>query len=467
MRALIATGRLPQGQSLPSSRSLAQGLGISRNTVTQAVEQLVAEGYLTLLPNRRPRVASDAALPAAPGPGRTAPAASPQLRSSAWGRKLAGLSWPPAAQEAQPRAFQAGMGDEREFPHAVWGRCLRLAASRVPRRSARGGNEACLQQALLAHLAARRGIRARPEQILLVPSAQAGLNLIARTMMDPGEVAWMESPGYGGAHAALMLAQARVIGVPLDPAGLVVANQLDAPRLIFVTPSHQYPTGRLMPVARRLALLAHAREVGAVVVEDDYDGDFHYDGRPVPALAGLDPDGTPLYVGTFSKAMSADIRVGYLVVPAALLPTFQLAQRHLGLFVPAAMQVALAEFIAGGDFLTHIRRMTRLYKARRDRLVQELAARAGSLAAEVPAGGMQLLARCDAVLDDVALCRALARRGVIARPLSGMFYHPNREQGLFLGFSAWNEEEIARGAATIGQVLAEFSAEMRRPPLHG
>lgn len=171
-------------------------------------------------------------------------------------------------------------------------------------------------------------------------------------------------------------------------------------------------------------------------------------------MASLDPEASVLYVGTLAKVMSADIRMGYVIVPEPLLSIFERAQRHLGLFVPAAMQVALAEFIASGAFLTHIRRMTRLYRIRRDRLVAELAMHAGTrLTVEVPAGGMQLVARLDRGTDDAAICRSLSSRGVVTRPLSEMLYHPGMERGLFLGFSAWTEDEIARGAAVVGDAL--------------
>jgi GntR family transcriptional regulator/MocR family aminotransferase len=199
-----------------------------------------------------------------------------------------------------------------------------------------------------------------------------------------------------------------------------------------------------------------------MIVEDDYDGEFQYDGRPIAAFAALAPYDRTIYLGTFSKAMFADIRVGYLVVPENLARTFVLAQRHLGLLVPVALQVALADFIAGGSYRSHVRRMTRLYRARRDRLLEALAAEAGDrLLVDVPAGGMQLLARLsarfparrDAAMDDIALSRRLAQAGVTARPLSEMHFHRSKERGLFLGFAAWSEAEIDAGAHVIGRHL--------------
>ena len=201
-----------------------------------------------------------------------------------------------------------------------------------------------------------------------MPSAQAGIALVAKVMIEAGDVAWMESPGYGGAFAALQAADAEVAGVPTDADGLMIAGRRKAPRLIFVTPSHQYPTGRLMPVGRRLELLQFASSAGATIIEDDYDGEFHYEGRPVAALVGLDPSARVIYLGTFSKTMVSDVRVGCMVVPEALVPIFTLAQRHLGMLVSVTSQAALAEFIASGAYLSHVRRMARLYRTRRERL---------------------------------------------------------------------------------------------------
>jgi GntR family transcriptional regulator/MocR family aminotransferase len=452
MRSLIATGRLKSGERIPSSRALATGLGISRNTVTQAIEQLAAEGYLEISQSRRPVVAAGASLLS--GRRSSAPVSvSSRFQLSSWGRRLPRANWP-SHDSGRPRAFLPGLADEREFPHDIWGRCLRHAASRTPPRIDRSQSDPALQASLLQHLATHRGIRAQPEQIFIVPSAQAGLALIARLTIDAGDVAWMESPGYGGASAALRAAGAKVVGVPIDADGLTIDHGREEPRLLFVTPSHQYPTGRLMPVTRRLELVRFANQIGAAIIEDDYDGDFHYDGRPVAALAGLHPGALVFYVGTFSKALSADIRIGYVIVPEPLAPAFALAQRHLGLLVSQTIQAALSEFIERGAYLSHIRRMTRIYGERRDHLVQMLAAEVGErLVIDVPAGGMQLLARCEPSIDDRKLSHRLHQAGVIARPLSDMLYHGARDRGLFLGFAAWNNDEITAGVRLIGRYM--------------
>lgn len=453
LRLLITGGRLAPGQRLPSSRQLAQALEVSRNTVSFAIEQLAAEGYVSLSAGRRPQVAEGLSLDGGKGPSKGRRLPAERLPLSAWARGLQRANWPPVYNE-RPRPFQPGLADEREFPHDLWSRCLRRAARNALSRRDRAINHPPLQEVLLAHLAVHRGIKAKSGQILIVPTAQAGLAMIANALLQRGDHAWIESPGYGGAHVALQAAGAVVAAIPLDEHGITINSRKHVPRLIFVTPSHQYPTARMMPIGRRLELVRYADAVAASVIEDDYDGEFHYEARPVAALQGLAPSGRIFYLGTFSKSTYADIRLGYVVVPEPLVATLELAQRHMGLLAPLTTQDALAEFISSGAYLAHLRRMTRLYKVRRDRTVEALGAEAGDhLTVEIPAGGMQLLARCRASVNDQRLAARLREAGVISRPLSSLFFHQTREQGLFLGFAAWNEAEIDQTARILGRIV--------------
>jgi GntR family transcriptional regulator/MocR family aminotransferase len=453
LRGLITGGRLAPGRRLPSSRQLAQSLDVSRNTVSFAIEQLAAEGYLSLSAGRRPAVAKGLSLDGGKPQLQGNRAAASRLKLSSWARGLHITNWPPV-HAGRPRPFQPGLADEREFPHDLWSRHLRRAARNALSRRDRSINHPPLQQALLQHLAVHRGIKAKPAQILIVPTAQAGITLIATALLERGDHAWIESPGYGGAHVALRAAGAIVAAIPLDAQGMTVGSRKHAPRLIFVTPSHQYPTGRLMPIGRRLELLRYADAAGACIIEDDYDGEFHYEARPVAALQGLAPSPHIFYLGTFSKSTYADIRVGYLVVPEALIDVFEIAQRHMGMLTSMTMQEALADFISSGAYLGHIRRVTRLYKGRRDRMLRALAAEAGDrLSVEAPAGGMQLLARCRPPANDRQLSARLLEAGVVSRPLSSMLYHKTNEHGLFLGFAAWNENEIDQAARILGRIV--------------
>lgn len=455
LRAAISAGALQPGYRLPSSRDLARHLKVSRNTVSFAVDQLVMEGYLDAAQGRRPAIAaaSKAELVFGNTTSRRPPA---RVRTSQWAERVRKADWP-FVHDGEPRPFFPGFADARAFPHAIWGRCLRRAARRALAPGPAVLNGPPLQAALLRHLVEHRGIKAEARQIIITPSAQAAIELIARLLLDAGDVAWLESPGYGGARVALEAAGARVHGIGLDRSGLSFEERRDRPRLIFVTPSHQYPTGRLMPINRRHQLLALVKATGAAIVEDDYDSEFHYDGRPVAALQGLDDAGCVFYVGTFSKSMFSDIRTGYAIVPDHLVNTFEKAQRHSGLIVPALLQDGIADFIDDRHFAAHIRKMTRIYRERRDRLVQALGSAAGDvLTITSPAGGMQLVAHLDPQRDDVDIAHRLAKAGVTARPLSPHFTGPITGKGLFLGFAAWNTQEIEASSAVIGRVMREL-----------
>lgn len=453
-RAILA-GALPPGLRLPSSRDMAERLKISRNIVSGVIDQLGMEGYLDVARGRRPVVA------AAPVIAPTVQASVKRRRPvrfsvSHWAERVRAAEWPLPATE-RPRAFAPGFADAREFPHDLWARCLRRAARQVMGRPSSGINRPALRQALLRHLREYRGVNAEAQQIVITPSAQSAIELVARLILNPGDGAWVESPGYGGAHAAFEAAGARVSGVRLDESGLSLQGRSDRPRLIFVTPSHQYPTGRLMPIARRQQLLSLAASAGAQIVEDDYDSEFHYDGRPVAALQGLASSDSVFYIGTFSKSTFADIRVGYAVVPENLAALFERAQRHSGQIVSPPLQDALAEFIDDGHYAGHIRKMTRIYRARRDRLVQALRADVGDvLRVDPPPGGMQLSAYLAPGLDDRHVSSLLEQAGVAARPLSHHFTSRVTQPGLFLGFAAWNEQEINAGAARMGKVLRKL-----------
>lgn len=443
LRKLIATGRLARGRALPSSRRLASDLGVSRNTVTYAFEQLAAEGYLEASHGRRPVVTVDGAERIEGASAVTSRVRSTRLQLSPWASQLKQTDWPMSYQ-APLKPLRPGHGDFREFPNEVWARCLRRSAVRAARRELGPVNRSRLCEALAHYLATSRGVGATANQIMILPSAQAALTLIAAVLVSSGDDVWVEDPGYPGAAAAFRASGARVTGIRLDEQGMQLMPGMAAPKLVFMTPSHQHPTGRLMSLARRTEFLRLSRPGKTWIVEDDYDGEFHYDSRPVPALQGLDGHGRVFYVGTFSKAMTSDIRLGYLVVPPALVSTFEIAQRHIGLIASSHIQEALAEFIADGHFLAHLRRMRRLYHARRDHLVEGLERHLGEvLAVEVPSGGIQLVARLKRGRADQAAVKRLVDKGVETRALSSLAPGKPRDHGLLLGFAAWRESEIS------------------------
>ncbi len=455
LRRLIAGGRIKKGAVLPSSRALAADLAVSRNTVTYAFEQLAAEGYLTLAQGRRPVVAADIAeRMAGAKPKLTRSARSnPGLGLSPWAARLSDMDWPQSYQAAF-RPLRPGVVDSREFPHEIWARCLRLSAARRTREAYGPVNRAGLRRALKDYLEASRGVHAEENQIFILPTAQAALTLIAATVIAPGDCIWTEDPGYPGAAAAFQAAGAEVVGVRIDAQGMRRANVARVPKIIFATASHQHPTGRLMPVARRMELLAAVQPGRTWIVEDDYDGEFHYDSRPVPALQGLDSLGRVFYVGTFAKVMTPDIRFGYIVAPAALVRTMEVAQRHMGLIAAVQVQDALAEFISDGHFLAHLRRMRRVYHARRDHLVGQLERHLGRvLSVEVPPGGIQLVVRLTRGAADKTMAQRLIGAGVEVRALSSLAIERPADQGLLLGFAAWRESEISAAVRTMAACL--------------
>lgn len=322
LRERIQAGRLAPGSRLPSSRRLARELCLGRNTVLAALEQLVAEGFLETRPGAGtfiadlPRLAgSSSASRLASAPAGAAPGTATAVALSSRGTRLLGYS---AGPNARPGVFTPGVPALDRFPQALWQRLMRRHLHRAPTDwlgyQTHGGVPA-LREALCDYLRLSRSVRCRPEQILIVQGAQQGFELIARLLTDPGDRVWVEEPGYGGAKACFEAAGLEMRPVPVDDEGLRVAADLPEPRLIQVTPSHQYPSGVTMTLGRRLALLEAAERHGSWIVEDDYDSEFRYGQRPIAALQGLDNGGRVLYVGTFSKVLYPGLRLGYVVLP--------------------------------------------------------------------------------------------------------------------------------------------------------
>lgn len=456
LRDAILNGRLAAGTQVPASRLMARQLSVSRNTVLAAVDQLVSEGYLearrgvgTVVARR---LSEDLVRP-----GReTKPAGTRAHRVSRLARRIAVHGRAPSPRAA-PRPFQTGTPDTQAFPHDVWARTLRRVSRNLkPDVAAYGHAEGvpALRNALATYLRENRGVRAEPEQIIVTSTAQAGLDLLVRAIVDPGDPVWIEEPGYLGARAALLGAGANITPVAVDRDGLDPSVGCPDPRLIYVTPSHQYPTGCMMPLARRLALLEAAGRVGAYVIEDDYDSEFQFDGRPVAALHGLDLHERVLYLGTFSKTMFPALRVGYVVVPPALTEPLARLQRNTGQFAPAGVQLAIAAFIEDGHYRAHVRRMRTRYADRRDCLVAALGRRFGrALTVAPPGGGMQLIAELPTDADDVAMVRRLAEEGIEAQAVSSYYLAMPRRRGLSLGFAAWSPEEIEAGVDAMARAF--------------
>jgi len=463
LAADIARGRLKPGDALPGTRSLAGSLGVHRSTVVAAYAELVAQGWVATKPGGATYVAASSP---EPRPRRFAPKSFERggaARSPGFpvGEPLV-ESMPLPQLPRGGLLLWGGSPDLRLLPVDMLARAHRRVTRRRGKSllaySSHFAGHPDLRRAVAQLVSSARGLADDPETVLITRGSQMALDLVARAIVRPGDVVCVEALGYRPSWSALERAGARLVGVPVDASGLDVDALArlcarEPIRMLYVTPHHHYPTTVVLTAGRRARLLALARKHRFAILEDDYDHEFHYDGRPVLPLASTDVDGSVFYVGTFSKVMLADIRVGYTVVPESLIETFEVAQRHTGQLVSETLQDALAEFLDDGAFAAHIRRMTRLYRSRRDRMVEALAAETGDVfVVEPPAGGMQVLARCRARQDDRLLCARLAEAGVTARPLSSHYVGEAAERGLFLGFAAWTEREIDAGARLIGRV---------------
>jgi GntR family transcriptional regulator/MocR family aminotransferase len=455
LRAAIRSGRLAPGTRLAASRALAAELGVARNTVLYAYDQLATEGYVR--PDRRGTVVTTMRLaPAAPA---SAPAAHASLARRAQRLRPAGI------EASFAGGFAPGVPALDEFPVTLWRRLLDRAWRGVSAGGLNYGDPAGepeLRRAIADHLRAARGADCDAGQVFITNGTQNSLDLCARAFADAGDKAWIENPGYGGALAAFRAAQLKVIGIPTDADGVNPQAsdwRRHRPRLIYTTPSHQYPTGSVLGLQRRIALIDHARAAGSLIIEDDYDSEFRHDGPPLAAMQGLAPDAPVLYLGTFSKTMFPALRIGFMVVPRAL------AQPLCALLAGSAPQGrtaeqrALAEFLRGGHFALHLRRMRRLYRQRRDALVAALETHLGTVATvHGGSAGMHLALRLnDAKLDDAAIAARALEQGIVAHALSSHAAgaRANGWNGFVLGYA-----QVP--AADIDAMVRKLAALVRR-----
>lgn len=452
LRTAILTGQTPAGTRLPATRNLAAELGIGRNTVADAYDQLIAEGYLEARVGSGTRVASiapDAFLATGASTDDVDPAPPPPLskRGTALATAIRPVPPPPGKFGY---AFQPGIPAFDAFPYASWSR---LAARAAKNMQAVGDysypeGQPGLRAAIAAHVKLARGVVCEPDQIIVTAGAQAGLDLAARLLLDPGDNAWIEDPGYGGARGGLIGAGANLVPVPVDEEGMDIAaarKMRKRPRLIYVTPSHQFPLGVTMSLSRRLDLLELADDADAWVIEDDYDSEYRYQGRPLSSLQGLDGGRRVLYVGTFSKTFFPSLRIGYLIVPRAHAQSFRDAIRNTGHSAPGLPQLALTAFLEGGHYEAHARRMRKLYDSRRLALVSALEDIASkTLIPQVREAGMQMPALLRTKRNDIAVAAGLTKDGIAAGALSRYTLDSkNLRHGLLLGFAAVEERHIS------------------------
>jgi GntR family transcriptional regulator / MocR family aminotransferase len=457
LRALIFDGVLPAGFLLPSTRSLAAELGISRNTVVAAYEQLTSEGYMTTRRGACAEVADlSGARPSAEAEG--AAAADPYANLSQRGRLM--VTQPRQRSFPGQVAFHPGTPDLTQFPFKVWRQLLQ-------QRMQSAGDDLwgyhyvsgfpALRTAIARHIQTARRVRCEPEQIIVTTGAQASLDLIARLLLDPGDRVWMEEPGYLGAQSAFLAAGARLEPLEVTADGWRIhrpAEEAALPRLIYVTPSCQFPLGATMRMEQRLHILELARTGGAWIIEDDFDSEYRFRGRPIPTMQGIDRGERTIYVGSFSKTLFPALRIGFMVLPVAIPGDVRRAINATGQFPPLVLQATLADFIERGHFARHLARMRRLY-ARRLELFEVLVREQFADVLElVPCdGGIQTTWRLEGGLRDVDVAEAAARAGVNIAPLSRHYRHGGGPDGVIMGYAALDERQTRAGLKRLRQVF--------------
>lgn len=454
LRDLLMDGQIQAGTRLVSTRTLAAELGIARNSVTYAYERLSEEGFVTATRNGTVALWQ--------GKVRAQQKSKSGSQSIHLANRVIGLENPVPEPDAM-LPFVPGLPSLEEFPLVQWRRCVERAWRRIrPTHLAYGPAEGLmeLRKAVAAYIRVSRGVRCEIEQVFITDGTQSSLELCARMLANPGEYGWLENPCYNGARTAFRSTGLHVVPIEVDHDGLAPTEdqwRRRPPKLIYVTPSHQYPLGWPMSTVRRKALVERAHSCGAWIIEDDYDSEFRHGGQPLPAIQGLFADAPVCYLGTFSKTMFPALRLGFMVVPPMLVSRFTHTLRELVHRGHPAEQLAMADFIDSGLFARHLRRMRTLYAHRRDCLKAALTRHLGtSLVVRESPGGMHLSSELRLPLLDIETARAASEFGVMLQPISSCRVGDGRiYNGFVLGYSGLNEAVIEEAAARFGAVVEQ------------
>lgn len=455
LRAAMIDGRLRPGDRLPPTRELAARLSVARMTVTVAYERLTAEGFVHARVGAGTFVRDQLPVPWAPGPRSPRGVLRPR---SIWDS----IELPDPFERPVPFDFRLGLPDVRQFPHDAWRRLVarELRSSSVGRGVyGPAGGETELREAIVRHVGLSRGVDAAPDDVTITSGAQQGLDLLARVLLEPGDRIAVEDPGYLPARVAFQTHGVRVVDVPVDDQGLRVDALPDDARAVLTTPSHQMPLGLSMTLARRMQLLEWAERKDAAIIEDDYDSEFRYGGRPIEPLRMLDQNGRVIYLGSFSKTMLPTLRLGYVVTPPSLSRAMRIARHASDWGGAVAPQRALAAFIRDGGFARHVRRMGRIYEGRWRRIADGLAGELGEILRVVPSVvGLHICALADDDFDDQEVVRRSPGAGVAVRALSLWGHARPVRRGLILGFGAIKSEDIGEGLRRLRQVVSDVHA---------
>lgn len=459
LRAAILDGRLRSGARLPATRDLSEAYKLSRATIVTAFEQLKSEGYVEgrtgsgtyvsqVLPEQllhAGRARQEERLP------------HRRVSLSEYAKRLQ----PFRSRSPQPvRAFRPNQAALNLFPTTLWAQVAARRLRRVSTKMLSGGETLGyrpLREAVTEYLNTSRGVKCTADQVLIVSGTQEGLDRTARLTLNPGDPAWIEKPGYPGAAAVLQAAGAKICGVPVDSEGLDLERGIQRwprPKLVYVTPAHQFPLGVTMSLRRRLAVLEWARKAGVLIFEDDYDSEYRYSGRPVPALQGLDRAGVVIFGGSFSAVMFPAMRLGYLVVPPEMVDVFASAQSVSTHHPPLLGQAVLCDFIREGHFARHIRRMREVYAERLSVLLECAKEKlAGQIEISNVEAGLQTIGWLQPGVDADKLSRNVAERDVELNPVRRYAFGQTNPEGVVLGFAAVEPKELRRGVEELARAL--------------
>ena len=454
-RKTVTDGQLRPGHRVPSTRSLASELNISRIPVLQAYEQLLAEGYFETFVGAGTCVA--ASIPDETLSPATSRRALQDISQKPGPRRISRRGTALTHAPAQPwlnvsGAFRVSLPALDHFPIGIWSKLVARHSRRPPRGIMAYGDAMGylpFREAIAEYLGASRGVRCEASQILVTTGSQLALQLSAQVLLNPKDPVWMEEPGYPGACQAFQTAGARLLPAQVDDEGINVADIIRrdrGARAVYVTPSHQYPLGATLSATRRMQLLNWAMRAGAWIIEDDYDSEYRFGSRPIAALQGLDSDARVIYIGTFSKVMFPALRLGYLVIPSDLAPAFSAARDAADIFSSTLYQAVMTDFIREGHFARHIRRMRVLYKERRSALVKAIQLQMSDVLEVVGAeAGMHLVALLPPGTNDLVVASKAVEKAISAAPLSSCYSKAPARGGLILGYGGASVHQIHEG----------------------
>lgn len=464
----VLAGRLDRGTRLPATRALAKELGVSRMTVVNAYDQLLAEEYLegkhgsgTFIATKLPEEFLKVHRSGASSSDLRVP--NRKIKFSPEGgrvlRRMTTIDRNHGATSAVP--FQHSLMAADEFPFDVWAKIVQRQLKYFSRKLAGYQNAegyGPLRSAVAEHLRSTRGVNCEDEQVIITSGTQQAVNLISRVLLSREDTVWIEDPCHLGARDVFEISGAKVVGIPIADEGIDLSaatrKSKASATMIYVTPSRQFPLGVTMSLQRRLSLLKWASENDAWIIEDDYDSEFRYSGRPLPALQGLDREDRVLYIGTFSKTVFPALRLGCIVAPPDLVDVLTAARTLTDLHGPLTDQMALAEFIADGHFERHVRRMRTLYRERQQILLDAADKYIGDrIEIESSPAGMHLIGWLPKGVDDVDISERAAQNGLLAAPLSRYAIKPPKRSGLLLGYTAFDKKQIRDGVEKLAKIL--------------